>query len=313
MAGVSDVACYHPLAAYKLRTGGVTFKSPSTHDGDSLSLPCGNCIGCRLERSRQWSLRCVHEASLHEHNAFITLTYNDENLPANGSLHYPDFQLFMKRLRKHYSITRGHPEYLDYLKDPKKYAIRFYMCGEYGDSTRRPHYHLCLFNCHISDKILHTYSNSLPLFTSPTLSKLWPFGHSLIGDLTRQSAAYTARYVMKKVNGQLAESHYQNSDGTHRVPEFNRMSLRPGIASAWYDKYHDDIHPHDKLIYQGTKYTVPKYYDRRHKRSDPLALAEAKAGREAAATAAAPDNTPERLLTREAVQAERLTRLKRTL
>ncbi|WNK12600.1 MAG: replication initiator protein [Microvirus sp.] len=296
MAGVSDVACYHPIAAYKLRTGGVTFKSPTTHDGDTISLPCGNCIGCRLERSRQWSLRCVHEASLHKHNAFVTLTYSDENLPANGSLHYPDFQLFMKRLRKHYG--------------PK---VRFYMCGEYGDSTRRPHYHVCLFNCHISDKILHTYSNSLPLYTSPTLSKLWPLGHSLIGDLTKQSAAYTARYVMKKVNGQLAQSHYENSDGTHRVPEFNRMSLRPGIASAWYDKYHDDIHPHDKLIHEGTKYTVPKYYDRRHKRSDSLGLAEAKAGREAAATLCAADNTPERLTVREAVQAERLTRLKRTL
>ncbi|MEO5355656.1 MAG: hypothetical protein H7835_21005, partial [Magnetococcus sp. XQGC-1] len=89
----------------------------------------GQCVGCRLERSRQWAIRVMHEASQHEHNCFITLTYNDDNLPANGSLNYRHFQNFMKRLRKYYV----------------EFTVRFYMCGEYGENFARPHYHACIF------------------------------------------------------------------------------------------------------------------------------------------------------------------------
>lgn len=95
------MACFYPLKAYQQPGGDIKF-----HDngkGRYLELPCGQCIGCRLERSRQWAMRCVHEASMHDNNCFITLTYNPENLPPDGGLIKSDFQKFMKRLRKYYS------------------------------------------------------------------------------------------------------------------------------------------------------------------------------------------------------------------
>ena len=98
---------------------------------DITSVPCGRCMGCRLEKSRQWAVRCVHEAKFYEDNCFVTLTYAPEHLPKDGSLNRKHVQDFIKRLRRR-------------LDDRK---IRVFYCGEYGDKLRRPHYHLCLFNC----------------------------------------------------------------------------------------------------------------------------------------------------------------------
>jgi len=92
------MACFHPLQAYQLDTGEIQFHDSGR--GHPLELPCGQCIGCRLERSRQWAIRCVHEASMHENNCFITLTYAPEYLPPDGGLIKSDFQKFIKRLRK---------------------------------------------------------------------------------------------------------------------------------------------------------------------------------------------------------------------
>jgi len=99
------MACYHPLTAYlsghqtNNATGKayrrVSFKETDEHDRQ-ISLPCGQCIGCRLERSRQWAMRCIHEAQLHQNNCFITLTYDDEHLPKDLSLDHRDFQLFFR-------------------------------------------------------------------------------------------------------------------------------------------------------------------------------------------------------------------------
>lgn len=157
--------------------------SPNKLNHPELRLPCGQCVGCRLERSRQWALRCVHEASLHDSNLFVTLTYDDEHLPEFNSLYYPDFQKFMKRLRKKFSREN----------------IRFYMCGEYGETTLRPHYHVILFNFDLPDRRLYRRSHSGDhLFTSEILTKIWGKGFCPFGNVTFQSAAYTARYIMKK-------------------------------------------------------------------------------------------------------------------
>ena len=133
------------MPAVRFSDGSVKFVSRNKAGVEgTLELPCGQCIGCRLERSRQWAMRCLHEASLHDFNAFITLTYSDSNLPPGGSLHYTDFQLFMKRLRK----RAGMP-------------VRFYCGGEYGESgTVRPHFHACLFGYDFPDKVFYKKTGS---------------------------------------------------------------------------------------------------------------------------------------------------------
>ena len=159
-------------------------------------------------------MRCHHEASLYQDNCFITLTYSDEHLPSDKSLHVDHFQKFMKRLRKRFGE-----------------GVRYYHCGEYGEKYMRPHYHACLFNFDFPDKKIWKENNGNRLYISESLSELWPFGFVTIGDVTFESAAYVARYIMKKVNGDLAESHYERVDWDtgevyHLKPEYTTMSRR---------------------------------------------------------------------------------------
>lgn len=293
------MACYRPLPAYRDSSGSITF---DRRKGDTeLTLPCGACVGCRVARARSWSLRCVHEASLHKRNCFVTLTYSEDRLPPGGSLRYRDFQLFMKRLRK-FSETR----------------VRFFVCGEYGEQLFRPHYHACLFGYDFPDKKpVSLLSSSQTSWRSAILERLWPHGHAHLGSLNVRSAAYAARYVLKKVTGFAGEAHYRRVDAdgvvTDLVPEFARMSLRPGIASAWFRKFRSDVVTFDYVVHEGKKYCVPKYYDRLLERDDPELLARWKEDRELRALPFRPDGTPERLLVRETVEAARLKTLKRNL
>lgn len=293
------MACYRPLAAYKTASGDVTF---DRRQGDTeLTLPCGACVGCRVARARSWSLRCVHEASLHKQNCFVTLTYSEDQLPAGGSLRYRDFQLFMKRLRKASQVR-----------------VRFFVCGEYGEELSRPHYHACLFGYDFPDKKPVSYlASSQKAWRSSLLERLWPHGHCHLGSLNVRSAAYAARYVLKKVTGPLGLEHYRrvDSDGviTQLVPEFARMSLRPGIAAAWFRKFRSDVVTFDYVVHEGKKYPVPKYYDRLLDRDDPDLLARWKEDRELRALPFRPDGSPDRLLVRETVEAARIKTLKRNL
>lgn len=239
----------------------------------TLELPCGQCIGCRLERSRQWAMRCLHEASLYDRNAFITLTYDDSHLPPGGSLSYPDFQRFMKRLRRRIGSK-----------------VRFYAGGEYGEQgTIRPHFHACLFGYDFPDKIFFKRSASGDkLYTSKLLESLWPYGISSVGDVTFQSAAYIARYCVAKRTGDAAKSWYAcdefvDEDGVIRdsvTPEFNRMSLKPGIGSRWLEKFKTDVYPRDYVVVNGVKVKPPKYYDVLFEREDPGTFSDIVAQRE---------------------------------
>lgn len=295
------MACFHPLQAYRvIRDGSVVFKAPSSAYLP-LSLPCGQCAGCRLERSRQWAVRCVHESKMHEQNCFVTLTYSDDNIPGDYSLRYTHFQLFMKRLRKHYG-----------------FPIRFYMCGEYGENTQRPHYHACLFGLDFPDKVLWKKSNSgNSLYRSPTLERLWGFGHCSVGELTFETAAYTARYIMKKRTGLGSDKHYRavspSTGEVHdRVPEFTRMSLKPGIGSSWYDKFgNTDVFPHDRVVVRGVAAAPPRYY-RNKLQSDNPELSEALRLKRVRIANSSPDNSPERLAVREVVHKAKVALLKRS-
>jgi hypothetical protein len=308
------MACYHPLTAYlsswwqgdKLMRS-VSFKDDSESER-TLSLPCGRCVGCRLDRSRKWAVRCMHEAQMHTNNCFITLTYNNLTVPKDFSLNYDDFQLFMKRLRKRFTGK----------------TIRFYMAGEYGESFDRPHFHACIFGLDFEDKkfFKRTASGSI-LYTSKVLEELWPFGYSTVGTLTFESAAYTARYIMKKaVKSDHSPEEWkwvniytdlESGEVIQRTPEFNKMSLKPGIGQAWIDKYMSDVYPHDHVVVNGKKCKPPRFYDNKFKEKFPEEFDMIQFAREIEGRSRSEDNTLERLAVKEKVALAKLSRLVRTI
>ena len=297
------MGCFKPLKAHRLDDGAISFSARSG-EGDALQLPCGQCIGCRIDRSKMWAVRCMHEASLYEDNAFITLTYSDEHLPENGNLDYSHFQKFMKRLRKRF----------------KRCRIRFYMCGEYGDLNWRPHFHAILFNFNFDDLTVWKKTGSgSTIYRSAALEELWPFGHSSVGDVTLQSAGYVARYVMKKINGDRAKSHYERfNDETGEItvltPEFNRMSLKPGIAQGWFDKFYSDVYPSDAVVLEGgQRMRPPKFYDLKYDALQPYEFEVVQQARIMRALERASESTPERLAVKEEVLRSKTQKLYRSL
>lgn len=238
--------CYSPLLSYvnpsEKTPNGKRLIQFTDNQTEPLPLPCGQCIGCRLERSRQWAIRCLHESQMHSQNCFVTLTIDpNQSTERQTTLIKRDVQLFIKRLRKKFSNRK----------------ILYFYCGEYGEKYSRPHYHICFFNLDFPDKILHSTNSGNPLYSSETLSKLWGKGHALIGDLTFESAAYTARYITKKITGPRADEYYSG-----RLPEFINMSLKPAIGLRWIEKFHSDVYPLDSCILRGTKVRPAKYYDK---------------------------------------------------
>lgn len=213
---------------------------------------CTRCMDCRLKKSIDIATRCVHEASLHKYNSFLTLTYNDTHLPPDLSLCSHTLQKFWKKLRKSIEPT----------------LIKYYACGEYGDGngTRKinPHYHACVFNYDPPDKKFWKKSPAGDnLYKSEILQDLWGLGNVIIGDLTFQSAAYVARYTTKKIYGDAAEKHYEG-----RLPEKSWSSN--GLSKDWAIKYLEDIYNYDEIIVSGKKIKPPKYYDKLLLAHDPF-------------------------------------------
>lgn len=249
-----------------------------------MTVPCGKCTRCRLEKSRQWAVRCVHESMTHDKNCFITLTYNKDNLPKNKSLVKRDFQLFMKKLRRKYGN-----------------GIRYFHCGEYGERGKRPHYHACLFGFDFPDR--REWKDNLDV--SDSLERLWGKGFCTVGDLTFESAAYVARYVLKKVYGPKALEHYAVIDKltgeitSERVPEYTTMSRRPGIGAAFYEKYQAQINRRGEVTVRGRKMRTPRFYDLRIQKSDVASFNRIKTRRKKQQIKSRLDNTVERLETKE--------------
>lgn len=233
--------CYGPLTAYRPKADAndrrLVFKKSDSETGVGIKIPCGKCPGCKLEQSRQWAVRCMHEKRLHNASCFITLTYDDAHLPPGYSLKKEDLTNFMKRLR--HETGPG---------------LRFFACGEYGENTSRPHYHVLLLNSDFTDKKLVRSGPQYNLYESPVLSQLWTNGSHVLGDVTFESAAYVARYCMKKrQNGKLT------NDG--RVPEYIVMSRRPGLGHGYFEKYKSEIINHDTIIVNGVPAALPRFYD----------------------------------------------------
>ena len=303
------MACFHPLTAYRDSQGQIRFDEKN--NGDPLKLPCGQCIGCRLERSRQWAMRIVHEASTHEDNIFITLTYNDENIPPDGSLIKSDFQKFIKRLRKHANNKK----------------LRYYHCGEYGDNTNRPHYHAIIFGFNFNDWVyLFDSPSGEPIYTSPTLEKIWKKGFVTIGTVSFESAGYVARYCMKKLNGPLKDQvnkktglkpYERINDYTGEIisvlPEYSTMSRRPGIGHNWIANYTRDVYPKDFTTIRGMRMQPPKYYDTYLQNIDPDMYDDIKAGRALSQEIMQIENKGPALSAREKVKKAQFNQLKRSL
>lgn len=288
--------CFSPLPGYRSRSvgssgkRGITFNVKEGFIDLPVDIPCGQCVGCRLERSRQWAVRCIHEASLYSENCFLTLTLSDAFLPAGGSLDKSLFQKFMKRLRKQFSGRR----------------IRFFHCGEYGEQYGRPHYHACLFGFDFPDKVPWMERKGFQVWRSPILEQLWPFGRCEIGSVTFESAAYVARYIMKKVTGPSAKAYYGEL-----APEYVTMSRRPGIGQPWLDKYMSEVYPADSVVIRGKLMKPPRFYDGKYELlfgPESLELA-----RERRRKRRREDETPERLLIRERCARARLARSERAL
>lgn len=165
-----------------------------------IRFGCGQCMPCRIDRARLWTARIILESRLHDDNCFVTLTYDPEHYPPDGSLRKREVQLFLKKLRRRYPAR----------------TIRFFAVGEYGDDTQRAHYHLCLFG--------------IPMADEDTISECWDKGFIKVDELNAATAGYVSQYVIKK---------WTNPDDLHvrrllkgRAPEFATMSLKPGIGAG---------------------------------------------------------------------------------
>lgn len=319
------MACFNPIEAYELcgqyTDNGkkvIVWRVDSKVPYKSILVRCGKCVGCLNDRVNDWAVRCVHEASLHPENCFITLTYNNEWLPPGGGLRRSDFVLFMKRLRKRFVTPprdlgiRDPPEVRRALRKGwiGAHRIRFFHCGEYGSDYSRPHHHACLFNFMPDDLELYKVKRGVRLFTSESLEEVWSsqirkedfrcydestiferegkiyakHGFCTVGDVSIESAAYIARYAIKQ--------HLRGSDGrpplasccdedgvVDELSEYVTMSRNPGIGGDWIKKYWSDCYPKDHLHLNGFKWRNPRYYDEIYDRIDPEDMAKVKAKR----------------------------------
>jgi len=232
----------------------------------------------------------MKESRLHDRSSFLTLTYSDAHIPKlpNGitTLNLEDVQLFLKRLRKHFE---PHP-------------LRYFQCGEYGETTRRPHHHMILFGedfC--KDRVpIAASQGGHPQFQSDLLDNLWAKGRCTISEVSFESAAYVARYCLKKITGKGSRFHYQG-----RKPEYVTMSRRPGIASGYFDEFKTDLYPSDEIVPSiGRPATLPpKYFDKLLERCDPALYELVKKKRtEGLDFYTDPNSTDTRLETRERVK-----------
>lgn len=264
----------------------------------------------------------------------------------SGSLHKEHPQKFIRALRKalgrrvscilhSYTATAfptlttrpsstlqsdGHPVEPDIKLVRLKPTLRYYYGGEYGEKYGRPHYHLCLFGIDFDDKqYVHTTELGYKLYESPTLTKLWKYGQHSIGELTWETAAYTARYIMKKITGKRQKEHYEIIDKDTgeilctKLPEYNDMSRKPGIASTWLDKYHNDVYNNDNVIVRGKKTRPPRYYDKEQEKRMPEQMERIKLARQIEIHHMRENLHPDRLKAQRIIVAAKTKSLKRKL
>lgn len=259
--------CYAPLHGWysstltKYGKRRLVFSAREAFHDLHVSVPCGKCLACKLEKARHWAIRCQHESKMWKCNVFVTLTYRGKDLPlVDGvpTLRPRDFVLFMKRLRK------------------SRDGVRFFHAGEYG-SLGRPHHHAILFNCDFPDKVFFKMAKGIPLYRSAELERLWPHGFSSVGSVTFESAGYVARYTVKKVDRKYVGCQVKEYCTMSRGGRGNGLG---GIGLSWFRKYASDVYPTDKLVVRGGAISKPpRYYDDKRKESHPDEMRRVKLSR----------------------------------
>lgn len=307
--------CYYPLQGWRSEersaNGGrqVVFRRRAGYSDRPIDVPCGQCLGCRLDNAREWAIRCVHEARMHELNSFVTLTYRDEDLPEDMSVSVREFQLFMKRLRKRFGQ-----------------GIRHFGCGEYGEKTGRPHYHVLLFGLDFSDKKFLKRTDYGDLYTSKALESIWTKGNSSIGTVTFQSAGYTARYTLKKQSEEVFQHVWIDPVSGQVFPREREFGTKSkgrngsgGIGAPYVRKYWKELLRDDFVVVDGKKMSLPRYYCKllaemqELQGEDLKKLSKNRTARVRKARRHAGNNTSGRHRVRETVLKARTTRLKREL
>lgn len=255
-------------------------------------LPCGRCVGCLLRRSLEWSCRvCAEQFTRHHfHNSpfasFLTLTYNNQNLPEDHSIRVEEVQGFMKRLREFYDRVYGIQN------------LKFFACGEYGENFHRPHYHIVILGTDFCEperlKQQHTTDAHLQLdrldsidpdltrapikrgpqlYETRALNKLWKKGYIVAGTCTAQSVAYTARYSTKKLLVQYKKVDRNTieieRDGQNKKvrSEFIRMSK--GFGEEYLDRYYPEIYENNRVSFGNDKFIIPRYFDKKMQSKHP--------------------------------------------
>lgn len=291
------MSCLHPIQAWRNTFSDILtkkrsapfFKAPpkAALDGGTVKpcpLPCGRCLGCRLDYSRQWAMRGVCELQMNDRACFATLTYSPEHLgmlPGGASLSRSDYQKFFKRLRR-----RG-------------FKFSYMVAGEYGDRLGRPHFHVIFFG---EDFRKDSYdapfrqSKEMPLYCSKTLTEVWGKGHVVVGDVSFSSIQYVAGYITKKINGEKAKEHYQG-----RLPEFMQASLKSPIGRSWLDKYMSDVFPRDEFVFKGQVMKPPKYFRKVYAKYFPEKALDLSVKREMFIELSKEQFTPEVLAAKEAI------------
>lgn len=250
------MSCYHPIRVpINKKRDGSPYRIRYTQE-----VGCGHCVGCRSDQARQWMIRLVHESRLHVDSAFVTLTYDDEHLPRDphGTLVPLHLTNFWKRLRERVG------------------RLSYYACGEYGELTKRPHYHAIIFGPHFGRKTDHEGRTF-----STTIEDVWKKGRTDIGSVTPASCSYVAGYVMKKQWARARDDYYERVwPDTGEVfsvePEFSRMSRRPAIGLDWISRWWPDVYPRDFVVIDGREMKPPRYYDKWMERFQPEIMADVK-------------------------------------
>jgi hypothetical protein len=326
--------CYSPLHGYQDVISGGWISKKGTNAHTPMTVACGQCLGCRLDKAQHWTARQCHEAAMWDHNRFITLTYRPPSTctdlqlqkglhePSDYSLHLTHMQKFLKRLRYHF----------------KDRYIRYYGCGEYGEENHRPHYHANLFNMHFPDEQLLKKDELGSLFSSQLLDDIWGYGFTSVAEFTPETAGYVARYCLKKVTGIGSHDKYLRMDldsGQYYwvMPEFQICSTtRPckehhpkyqkdcndcqgALGRQWYDQYKDDIYPSNQTPIVGTGVIngTPPYYDYLLKKEDENLLQKTVDKRREHVKKNPGEYTPERLKAKYHVRLAQINHLERNL